>query len=70
MSIINVKKLDGGNAAIDSSSIDSLKSALRGKVILPDENGYDESRTIWNAMIDRKPGMVVRCAGVSDIQKA
>lgn len=70
MSSINFKKLDGGNAAIDSSAIDSFKSTLRGKVILPSESGYDECRTIWNAMIDRKPGLIVCCAGVSDIQKS
>jgi len=70
MSAINVKKLDGGSVSIDSAALDSLKSSLRGKVLLPGDEGYDQSRTIWNAMIDRRPALVVRCAGVSDIQQA
>ncbi|MGH8015898.1 MAG: FAD-linked oxidase, partial [Candidatus Zixiibacteriota bacterium] len=70
MNTASIKKFDGGTASIDSTSLDSLKSSLRGKVILPGEEGFDQSRTIWNAMIDRRPGLVIRCAGVSDIQKA
>jgi FAD/FMN-containing dehydrogenase len=70
MSTVSVKKLDSGSASLDSAALDGLKSSLRGKVILSGDDGYDKSRTIWNAMIDRRPGMVIRCAGVSDIQKA
>ena len=40
---------------------------VRGSLCLPDEAGYDEARTIWNAMIDRRPGAVVRCRGTSDV---
>ena len=47
--------------------VTELKSKLRGEVLLPGEPGYDSSRTIWNAMIDRKPSLIARCAGVADI---
>jgi FAD/FMN-containing dehydrogenase len=43
---------------------------LRGKLALPGEAGYDEARTVWNAMIDRRPGAVVRCAGAADVVRA
>ncbi len=33
----------------------------------PEEAGYDEARTIWNAMIDRKPALIAECTGVADI---
>jgi FAD/FMN-containing dehydrogenase len=41
-----------------------------GQVLLPGEVGYDDARAVWNAMIDRRPRMIVRCAGVDDVVKA
>jgi FAD/FMN-containing dehydrogenase len=51
-------------------TIDALRQSLRGVVCLPQEAGYDEARTIWNAMIDRHPGAVIRCRGTVDIMRA
>jgi FAD/FMN-containing dehydrogenase len=50
--------------------VTGLRSNLRGTVALPGEDGYDAARTIWNAMIDRRPGVVVRCLGAADVIKA
>jgi FAD/FMN-containing dehydrogenase len=47
--------------------VNQLQMSIRGRVIQPGADGYDESRTIWNAMIDRRPGMVVRCIGTADV---
>ena len=47
--------------------IDDFKSKLRGQLLQPDDPGYDEARAIWNAMIDRRPMMIVRCAGAADV---
>jgi len=46
---------------------DGLRAKLRGPMLLPDAPGYDESRTLWNAMIDRRPGLIARCLGVGDV---
>jgi len=54
---------------LSSSAIDTLKSGLRGPLLLPDSPGFDEARSIWNAMIDRYPAMILRCAGVADIRQ-
>jgi FAD/FMN-containing dehydrogenase len=48
----------------------ALRGNLRGTTALPGEDGYDAARTIWNAMIDRRPGLVVRCLGAADVIKA
>jgi FAD/FMN-containing dehydrogenase len=64
---IVVKTIDGKNAALASEVLDALRAGLRGDLSLPGEAGYDEARTIWNAMIDRRPGVVVRAAGASDV---
>jgi FAD/FMN-containing dehydrogenase len=64
------RELPSSNTAIDPKHLDQLRSALRGRACLPGEPGYDEARSIWNAMIDRKPGLIVRCAGASDVIRA
>lgn len=52
---------------LDSSLIDSLSSQLRGKIILPQDELYDETRKVYNAMIDKHPGMFVMCVDVADV---
>src|SRR5437899_1552083 len=44
-----------------------LKASVRGDVILPDDGRYDEARKVYNAMIDKRPALVVRCTGVADV---
>jgi FAD/FMN-containing dehydrogenase len=48
-------------------ALDALRARLRGPVLLPDSAGYEESRTVWNAMIDRRPAAVARCLGAADV---
>ncbi|HEY1911759.1 MAG TPA: FAD-binding oxidoreductase [Vicinamibacterales bacterium] len=45
----------------------ALQAQLRGTLLRPGDSGYDESRTIWNGMIDRRPALVARCVGVGDV---
>jgi FAD/FMN-containing dehydrogenase len=47
--------------------VQALRNQLRGRLIQPGDAGYDASRTVWNAMIDRKPALVARCAGAADV---
>jgi FAD/FMN-containing dehydrogenase len=53
-----------------SISIDDLKAGLRGELIKPGDGAYDEARKIYNAMIDKKPGVIVRAANVADVISA
>ena len=50
--------------------ITSLKSEFRGQIIKPGDSNYDESRKIWNAMIDRKPALIVQVADADDVSSA
>ncbi len=70
MNDVAIKTLDGGTASIGAPTLDALRAVLRGDVVLPGGAGYDEARTIWNAMIDRRPGLVVRCLGPADVIQA
>lgn len=53
--------------ATDSTALEELKARLRGVLLLPAYPGYDEARSVWNAMIDRRPALIVRCLGVADV---
>jgi len=50
-----------------TGAFEALKTAIRGEVVLATDAGYEQARSIWNAMIDRKPAAIVRCAGVADV---
>ncbi|MFW5935569.1 MAG: FAD-binding oxidoreductase, partial [Halolamina sp.] len=52
---------------IDAEAVQTLERTIRGRLLRPDDEGYDEARTIWNAMIDRQPALITRCAGVADV---
>lgn len=56
--------------SLQSGVVEEFKSKVRGEVLLPADSGYDDARSIWNAMIDRWPAMIVRCAGVADIMRS
>ena len=57
-------------AQVISSDIEALRTAIAGQVLLPEDPGYDEARTVWNADIDRHPAVVVRCTSASDVSAA
>ena len=44
-----------------------LKGTIKGNVLITDDPGYEEARQIWNAMIDRRPAMIVQCADADDV---
>lgn len=58
---------DGHSMEIDPKHVDALRASLRGTVLTSADAAYNDSRSIWNAMIDRKPALIARCVGVSDI---
>ena len=53
-------------AGVSGDALAALQAGLRGELLRPGSPGYDAARRIWNGMVDKRPGVIVRCAGVSD----
>jgi FAD binding domain/Berberine and berberine like len=64
---MRAKKTSGSDIELTKDVLNGLKTRLCGPLLMPGDTGYDESRTVWNAMIDRHPAFVVRCIGVADV---
>jgi hypothetical protein len=56
--------------ALGNGAVESLRIRLRGALLQPGDAGYDDARTIWNAMIDKRPALIVRCTGTDDVVAA
>ncbi|HET7754290.1 MAG TPA: FAD-binding oxidoreductase [Anaeromyxobacteraceae bacterium] len=57
-------------AALEAGELERFATMLRGELIRPADAGYDAARRLHNAMIDRHPGAIARCAGVGDVLAA
>ena len=51
-------------------TVQRLRDEVRGHTITPDDSDYDDARRVYNAMIDRRPNVIVRAAGVDDVVAA
>ena len=65
MSTIAALNRDGHPIEIDSKHVDVFRAGLRGTLLTAADAAYDDSRSIWNAMIDRKPALIARCANAA-----
>jgi FAD/FMN-containing dehydrogenase len=54
-------------SALGEATVQELRTGLRGELVLPGDAAYDEARGVWNGMIDRRPALIVRCTGTSDV---
>ena len=67
MQALNILTLDRRPTTLEGSQLDTLAASLRGPLLTAGSPGYDEARTIWNAMIDRRPALIAQCAGAADV---
>jgi FAD/FMN-containing dehydrogenase len=70
MEAITLRTLDGQTAPVTDRHFVGLRARMIGELIAPGEEGYDSARTLWNAMIDRRPGLIARCANAEDVAAA
>jgi hypothetical protein len=56
--------------AIHPNAVESLRQQFRGALLHQGEEGYDETRRVWNGAIDRYPALIARCVGTDDVVTA
>src|SRR5262245_55058498 len=59
--------ISGSTVRLPSTEIEQFAAQISGQVLRAEDDGYDSARAIWNAMIDRRPALIVRCAATSDV---
>ena len=67
MNSVQVKSKTESGALPNKSTIAEFKQSLRGELIQLGDKNYDEARKVYNAMIDRRPGLIARCVDVADV---
>jgi FAD/FMN-containing dehydrogenase len=55
---------------LDSAAVEHLDATVKGDVLTPERPGYDDARTVFNAMVDKRPAAIVRCKDPSDVMAA
>jgi len=70
MPALKVVTSAGSTTTLDSSVTDGFARSLKGQLLTAESPGYDQARAIWNAMIDRRPALIARCANADDVAHA
>lgn len=67
MASVELKTRPESEVLLDEQTISEFRQAFRGELIQPGDKRYDEARKVYNAMIDRRPGLIARCTDVADV---
>jgi FAD/FMN-containing dehydrogenase len=67
MADVRMVTMTGTNTMIAAAAVEAFKASLRGALLCAGDAGYDEARQVWNGMIDKRPALIARCAGVADV---
>ncbi len=57
-------------STLDASVVQEFAARLRGALLRPSDPGYDGARAVWNAMVDKRPALIARCANAEDVATA
>ena len=57
-------------SAISPAASRKFADSLKGEIILPDDNRYEQARRVWNHAVDRRPAIIARCANSEDVVRA
>lgn len=66
---LSVRTSGGSTATLESAVVSEFTRSLAGGVLTAETPGYDQARAIWNAMIDRRPALIARCATAEDVAR-
>ncbi|MEV8631378.1 FAD-binding oxidoreductase [Streptosporangium sp. NPDC051023] len=64
---IEVETLSGETTTLDDKKLEELRMTFHGPLVTQEDDGYDEARMVQNGLIDRRPALIMRCAGAADV---
>ena len=64
---IGIATTTGRDVMLDAATVEQFTAGVRGGHLFQGDKGYDEARTMYNAMIDKRPALIACCAGVADV---
>ena len=67
METLQAEQLNGNKQTLNGEEFEAFTNQVRGTIITPESDSYDDARTIYNAMIDKKPALIVKCSNVADV---
>src|SRR5947208_5326930 len=67
MTDLRITTTSGADAFLEEAAVERLNANLHGPLLRPGDAAYDEARKVWNGMVDRRPALIARCAGVADV---
>lgn len=67
---VKLTRWDGGTTDLAPEALQAFKAGFKGRVLTAEDAEYEETRKVWNAMIDRRPGLIARCTGTVDVVHA
>jgi FAD/FMN-containing dehydrogenase len=66
---VNIATASGRATTLADDAVEQLSASIRGTVLTALSSGYAEARTLWNAMIDRRPALIVQCVSADDVEQ-
>jgi FAD/FMN-containing dehydrogenase len=67
MAELRIATTQGADTVLPDTAIEAFRTSVRGELLRPIDAGYETARKVWNGMIDRRPALIIRCAGVADV---
>jgi FAD/FMN-containing dehydrogenase len=67
MTDLRVITTEGTDKILEEAMVHNFADSLRGQLLRPGDDGYDDARKVWNGMIDRRPALIAHCAGPADV---
>jgi hypothetical protein len=64
---LGLRNLSGETTELDDEKSAALRMTFRGRLLAPQDDGYDQARVVQNALMDRRPGLIVQCSGTADV---
>jgi len=65
--MVGLRPLSGEITELADDQFAELRMTFRGRLVTPQDDGYDEARVVQNGLIDRRPGLIVHCSGTADV---